>query len=282
MSTQGITKGITDTLTVKSHAQSNFNPSKIFGSKLSLEQNPFEHFNGTCSGTMIMNEDIGGTSLGYFQTDPDSHTMHQSYVKSDSCDSVNAKVNKTSQCLPVNEKIDSNKSITLLQDVHQKSNMKGQELNSQRTKASKGCLKSGKHQCPNPPRFSDPALPGGVKCGNGNLGVTGVANDQKMRKQSFADTETSKVQRKTEMSKTSDLESIVSGTDQFGKDRETKRSNVAANTLLSPNIRNLPQGNQVLFNQSTKEVFFNYKEKSWREDYHDAKIIGEGKKIFLN
>jgi hypothetical protein len=44
----------------------------------------------------------------------------------------------------------------------------------------------------------------------------------------------------------------------------------------------LPQGNEVLFNQSTKEVFFNYKEKSWREDYYDAKIIGEGKIFFLN
>jgi hypothetical protein len=149
---------------------------------------------------MIINEDIGGTSLGCIQTDPDSHAMQQSYDKSESCESVNAKVSKTSQCLPVNEKINSNKSIALLQEVHQKRSMKGQELNSQSTKASKGCLKSGKHLCPNPPRFSDLALPGGVKCGNGNLGVTGVANDPKVSKQSFADTETATVQRKTEMS----------------------------------------------------------------------------------
>jgi hypothetical protein len=200
MSTQGITKGNTDTLTVKSHAQSNFHPSKIYGSKLSLEQNQFEHFNETCSGTMIMNEDIGGTSCGYFQSDPDSHTMHQSYLRSESCDSVNVKVSKTSQCLPANEKINSNQSITLLQEVHQKRSMKGQELDTQSTKASKGCLKSGKHQYPDPPRFSDPALPGGGKCGNDNLGFTWIANDQKVnKKQSFADTETGRVQRKTEM-----------------------------------------------------------------------------------
>ncbi len=79
--------------------------------------------------------------------------------------------------------------------------MKGQELDNQSTKASKGCLKSGKHQCPDPPRLSDPALPGGGKCGNDNLGVTWIANDQKVNsKQSFADTETGRVQRKTEMS----------------------------------------------------------------------------------
>jgi hypothetical protein len=76
------------------------------------------------------------------------------------------------------------------------------------------------------------------------------------------------------------LGSLVSGTDQFGKDRERKQWNVAANTKLSPSICNFPQDNEVLFSQSTKEVFFNYKEKSWREDYYDAKIIGEGKIFF--
>jgi hypothetical protein len=81
MSTQAITKGNTDNATMKSPAQSNFDLSKIFGSKLSLEQNPFEHFNGLCSETMIMNEDIGEVdSCAHVQTDPDSHTLHQSYL----------------------------------------------------------------------------------------------------------------------------------------------------------------------------------------------------------
>ena len=206
MSTKGITKGNTDNATMKSPAQSNFDPSKMFGSKLSIEQNPFENFNGTCSGTMINIEDIGGmNSFAHVQTDPDSHTLHQSNHGTESFDWVNVKVNKSYQCLQTNEFMNSNKSITLLQEIHQKRSMKGQESESQFTKLSKDWLEPGRHQsqmttnCTDSPKFGNsPKFSDSV---NDHLRVSGFANAQKVNcKKSFDDTETGTAQKKTNMS----------------------------------------------------------------------------------
>jgi hypothetical protein len=112
---------------------------------------------------------------------------------------VNVKVSKSYECLQANEKMNSNNSIPLLQEIYKKRSMKAQESDTQSTKVSKGCLKSGRHQCPtttdctDSPKFSDSV--------NGHLGVTGLANDQKVNsKQRLGDTETGTAQRNTNMS----------------------------------------------------------------------------------